>query len=42
MFTFTNVYSLTNSLNGIFNVFYEPLACLNILSIHPHLGLYIV
>ena len=42
MFTFTNVYSLTNSLNGNFNVFYEPLACLHILSIHHHLGLYTV
>lgn len=41
MFTFTNVYILTNSLNGNFNVFYELLAHLHILSIRRHPGLYI-
>lgn len=42
MFTFTNVYSLTDSLNGNFNVFYELLTHLHILSIHHHSGLCIV
>lgn len=42
MFTFTNAYSLTNSLNGNSNVFYELLAHLHILSIHHHSGLYAV
>lgn len=41
MFTFTNAYSLTNSLNGNFNVVYELLAHLHILSIHHHSGLYV-
>lgn len=42
MFTFTNVYSLTNSLNGNFNIFYELLLHLHVLSICHHSGLYIV
>lgn len=40
MFTFANTYSLTNSLNGNFNVLYELLAHLHIFSIPHHPGLH--